>query len=194
MVSKLPLDEINGLREIFKAMDKRHTGRVTLKEFADALKQMGTKLPEADLRAMWKVGHSTALAVEMHRTALAAAIAVWRWMRLRNSFGCRMWASCTCRHATCCQPAMCLCCPLQEIDQDGDGTLLYEVPAHWGPVKHSSTIGIAFAAVGRNVGSLMFAQNACKLNLMAASCSKFCAARACSLLCTAHGHMLTCSS
>ena len=55
MVSKLPLDEIKGLRSIFRSIDVSNTGRVTLKQFADAIKQMGTKLPEADLRAMWKV-------------------------------------------------------------------------------------------------------------------------------------------
>lgn len=54
IVSKLPLHEINGLREIFTAIDTRKTGRITLKEFADALKQQGTKLSEAELRKMWK--------------------------------------------------------------------------------------------------------------------------------------------
>ena len=55
MVSKLPLDEIKGLRSIFRSIDVSNTGRVTLKQFADAIKQMGTKLPEADLRALWNV-------------------------------------------------------------------------------------------------------------------------------------------
>lgn len=54
IVSNLPLDEIKGLKEIFTSIDRRRTGRITLKEFADALKLQGTKLPESELREMWQ--------------------------------------------------------------------------------------------------------------------------------------------
>ncbi len=57
IAKSLPLDEINGMREIFLEIDKDKSGTITVDEFSDALKRKGVMgLTEGDVTKMIAVG------------------------------------------------------------------------------------------------------------------------------------------
>lgn len=59
IAKSLPLDEINGMREIFLEIDKDKSGTISVDEFSDALKRKGVMgLTESDVTRMIAVGGS----------------------------------------------------------------------------------------------------------------------------------------
>eukprot|EP00798_Chlamydomonas_sp_ICE-L_P002097 gene2097-18156_t len=50
----LPMDEIRGMRELFKGMDVDNSGTITIDEFTSALKTKGSLLPDADVAQLMR--------------------------------------------------------------------------------------------------------------------------------------------
>lgn len=59
IAKSLPLDEINGMRELFLEIDKDKSGTISVEEFSEALKKKGMQgLTDADVSRMIAVGGS----------------------------------------------------------------------------------------------------------------------------------------
>uniref|UniRef100_A0A7S2QUP0 Calcium-dependent protein kinase n=1 Tax=Chlamydomonas chlamydogama TaxID=225041 RepID=A0A7S2QUP0_9CHLO len=52
IATSLPMDEISGMKEIFKDMDKDKSGSITVEEFAQALRRKGNSLPEQEVQRL----------------------------------------------------------------------------------------------------------------------------------------------
>ena len=51
----LPIDEINGMREMFLDIDKDKSGNITIDEFAQALKKKGQIVTEQEIEKIMQV-------------------------------------------------------------------------------------------------------------------------------------------
>jgi hypothetical protein len=52
IAAHLPVDEVQGLRNLFKEIDKNRSGSISVEEFVSALRKKGSAIPQPDMMRM----------------------------------------------------------------------------------------------------------------------------------------------